>query len=137
MAPRRPTSREVSQPGDPSLQAPRRGNAAHEQEVGHTLGLDHQSTDGSSLNTCMDYYHNASADTLSIHPNQHDYDELGLIHAPLDSITTVKASPARTAAAVLDAPTASRARRVTEHHCAIAFGLCGCISYESRRPRVG
>ena len=43
------------------------------QEVGHTLGLDHQSTDGSSLNTCMDYYHNTSdADTLSTHPNQHD-----------------------------------------------------------------
>ena len=52
----------------------------------------------------MDYYHNASADTLSIHPNQHDYDELGIIYVPLDSITTVKASPARTAAAVPDAP---------------------------------
>ena len=86
----------------------------------------------------MDYFHNASgADTLSTHPNQHDYDELGIIYAPLDSITTVKASPARTAAAVLDAPSASRARRVTEHHSAIAFSLCGCISYESRRPRVG
>lgn len=60
------------------------------QEIGHTLGLDHQSTDGSSLNTCMDYYHNSSAsDTLSTHPNQHDYDELGIIYGHLDSFTTV------------------------------------------------
>jgi hypothetical protein len=75
------------------------------QEVGHTLGLDHQSTDGSSLNTCMDYYHNTSAtDTLSTHPNQHDYDELGIIYGHLDSSTTVAASAAATPAAVLDAP---------------------------------
>ena len=75
------------------------------QEVGHILGLDHQSTNGSSLNTCMDYYHNTSAtDTLSTHPNQHDYDELGIIYGHLDSGTTVAASPAATAAAVLDAP---------------------------------
>ena len=75
------------------------------QEVGHILGLDHQSTDGSSLNTCMDYYHNTSAsDTLSTHPNQHDYDELGIIYGHVDSSTTVSASPAATAAAVLDAP---------------------------------
>jgi len=75
------------------------------QEVGHTLGLDHQSTDGSSLNTCMDYYHNTSGtDTLSTHPNQHDYDELGVIYGHLDSSTTVAASPAATAVAVLDAP---------------------------------
>jgi hypothetical protein len=60
------------------------------QEIGHTLGLDHQDTSGISLNTCMDYYHNTSAsDTLSTHPNQHDYDELGIIYAHLDSTTTV------------------------------------------------
>jgi hypothetical protein len=63
------------------------------QEIGHTFGLDHQSTDGSSQNTCMDYYHNKSAsDTTSTHPNQHDYDELGIIYAHLDSTTTVGAS---------------------------------------------
>jgi hypothetical protein len=63
------------------------------QEVGHTLGLDHQSEDGSSLNTCMDYYHNTSAsDTLSTHPNQHDYDQLATIYSHLDSKTTVAAS---------------------------------------------
>ncbi len=60
------------------------------QEIGHTLGLDHQSTDGTSQNTCMDYYHNTSAkDTQSTHPNQHDYDELGTIYAHLDSFTTI------------------------------------------------
>ena len=63
------------------------------QEIGHTLGLDHQSTDGSSLNTCMDYYHNTSAsDTKSTHPNQHDYDELATIYTHLDSFTTIGSS---------------------------------------------
>jgi len=69
------------------------------QEVGHTLGLDHQSTDGTSLDTCMDYYHNTSAtDTLSTHPNQHDYDELSIIYSHLDSSTTVASSPAASSA---------------------------------------
>ncbi len=62
------------------------------QEVGHTFGLDHQSTDGSSQNTCMDYFSNTGANagsTLSTHPNQHDYDELVLIYQHLDSTTTI------------------------------------------------
>lgn len=59
------------------------------QEVGHTLGLDHQDESGVSLNTCMDYYHNTSAaDTKSTHPNQHDYNELATIYQHLDSTTT-------------------------------------------------
>jgi hypothetical protein len=75
------------------------------QEVGHTLGLDHQSTDGSWHDTCMDYYHNTSgSDWLSTQPNQHDYDELAIIYGHLDSTTTVAASRAATPAAVLDAP---------------------------------
>ncbi len=74
------------------------------QEIGHTFGLDHQSTDGSSLNTCMDYYHNTSdADTRSTHPNQHDYDELAIIYGHLDSGTSVGASPAA-AAGSADSP---------------------------------
>jgi hypothetical protein len=53
------------------------------QEIGHTLGLDHQSTTGASLDTCMDYYHNTSStDTVSTHPNQGDYDELSCIYDP-------------------------------------------------------
>ena len=58
------------------------------QEVGHTLGLDHQDEDSynTPLGTCMDY----SADpTLNQHPNQHDYDQLEFIYGHLDSITTV------------------------------------------------
>jgi hypothetical protein len=75
------------------------------QEVGHTLGLDHQSEDGSSQDSCMDYYHNTSnADTLSTHPNQHDYNELVSIYGHLDSSTTITASSAANAAGASDSP---------------------------------
>ena len=61
------------------------------QEVGHTLGLDHQDTSGASLGTCMDY----STSTSSQHPNQHDYDELVTIYSShLDSYTTVGSASA-------------------------------------------
>ena len=62
------------------------------QEVAHTFGLDHQSTTGSSLNTCMDYFSNTGANatsTLSTKPNLHDFDELNLIYSHLDSSSTV------------------------------------------------
>lgn len=62
------------------------------QEIGHTFGLDHQSTNGSSQNTCMDYFSNTGANagsTLSTHPNQHDYDELVTIYSHLDSSSTI------------------------------------------------
>ncbi|MEX2547009.1 MAG: hypothetical protein WD830_04380 [Chloroflexota bacterium] len=53
------------------------------QEIGHTFGLGHTSEDGSSQNTCMDYYHNTSAsDTQSTHPNAGDYDQLRCIYDP-------------------------------------------------------
>ncbi len=71
------------------------------QEIGHTFGLDHQSTDGSSLNTCMDYYHNTSkSDTQSTHPNAHDYDELSTIYSHRDTTTTVGSAPAGAGSAV-------------------------------------
>ena len=58
------------------------------QEVGHTLGLDHQDENFSNANlgTCMDY---ASDPSENQHPNQHDYDMLETIYAHLDSVTTV------------------------------------------------
>lgn len=58
------------------------------QEVGHTLGLNHQDEifDNSNLGTCMDYTNDPSTNQ---HPNQHDYDQLALIYAHLDSTTTV------------------------------------------------
>ena len=54
------------------------------QEVAHTFGLDHQSEDGSSLNTCIDYFSNTGANAgsaLSTKPNPHDFDELNTIYA--------------------------------------------------------
>ena len=61
------------------------------QEVGHTLGLDHQDEifDNPNLGTCMDYTNDPSANQ---HPNQHDYDELEAIYAHLDSVNTILAS---------------------------------------------
>jgi hypothetical protein len=58
------------------------------QEIGHTLGLDHQDEDFSNptLSTCMDY---TSDPTPNQHPNQHDYDELEAIYAHLDAVSTI------------------------------------------------
>ena len=78
------------------------------QEVAHTFGLDHQSTSGVSLDTCMDYFSNTGADagsTLSTKPNAHDFEELNTIYAHLDSSTTV---------AALTSPAASAASDVTD-----------------------
>jgi hypothetical protein len=73
------------------------------QELAHTFGLDHQSTSGISLNTCMDYFSNTGAyanSMLSTTPNRHDFDQLNLIYQQLDNTTTVAA----TAPMVLPAP---------------------------------
>ncbi len=67
------------------------------QEIGHTFGLGHTSEDGSSQNTCMDYFSNTGANagsTLSTRPNPHDYAQLEAIYAHLDSSTTIAASTA-------------------------------------------
>ena len=61
------------------------------QEIGHTFVLDHTSEDGSSQDTCMDYFSNTGANagsTLSTHPNAHDYQQLSSIYAHLDSFST-------------------------------------------------
>ena len=61
------------------------------QEVGHTLGLDHQDENfnNANLGTCMDYTNNPGTNQ---HPNKHDYDELVIIYTHLDSSTTVGAA---------------------------------------------
>ena len=67
------------------------------QEVGHTFGLGHTSEDGTSQNTCMDYFSNTGANatsTLSTHPNQHDYDQLATTYAHLDATATLAATSA-------------------------------------------
>lgn len=58
------------------------------QEVGHTLGLDHQDENfnNANLGTCMDYTNDP---TSNQHPNAHDYDELVTIYSHVDSTTTV------------------------------------------------
>ena len=64
------------------------------QEVGHTFGLDHQDEDFNNApivpHTCMDYFSPSANETVG--PNQHDYDELSLIYAHLDSTTTIGSS---------------------------------------------
>ena len=75
------------------------------REVAHTFGLDHQSTNGSSQNSCMDYFSNTGANagsTLSTRPNKHDFDELNIIYSHLDSTTTVASAVADTASRGVD-----------------------------------
>ena len=73
-------------------------NLAMCQEVGHTLGLDHQDEifNNTNLGTCMDYTDDPDGTLKSQlsneHPNQHDYDQLGTIYSHLDSITTLSQS---------------------------------------------
>jgi len=62
------------------------------QEVGHTFGLDHQSTDGSSQGSCMDY----STSPSSTAPNAHDYSELVTIYGHTDTYGTNSAFAAAT-----------------------------------------
>ena len=66
------------------------------QEVAHTFGLGHQSEDGSSQNSCMDYFSNTGAyanSTISTKPNSHDFAMLKDIYAHLDPTTTVASAP--------------------------------------------
>lgn len=51
------------------------------QEIGHDFGLGHTSEDGTSQNTCMDYYGNKSnSDWQSTGPNTHDFEQLETQH---------------------------------------------------------
>ena len=51
------------------------------QEVGHDFGLGHTSENGTSQNTCMDYYANQSdSDWTSTGPNSHDFAQLETQH---------------------------------------------------------
>jgi hypothetical protein len=63
------------------------------QEIGHDFGLDHQDENfnNANLGTCMDYTNDPSTNQ---HPNKHDYDELELMYAHLDSTSTAISSAA-------------------------------------------
>ena len=65
------------------------------QEVGHTLGLDHQDETfaNANLNTCMDYTNDP---TSNQHPNTHDYEMLETIYAHLDGTSLSTTVNART-----------------------------------------
>lgn len=77
----------------PTYNTPAWRNLVMCQEVGHTFGLDHQdeSFGNTPLGTCMDY---SSDPAPNQHPNAHDYEQLELIYAHLDSTTTVGSSTA-------------------------------------------
>lgn len=70
------------------------------QEGAHTFGLDHQNENfnDTNLGTCMDYTNDPDGTLYgqadNTHPNQHDYEELALIYAHLDSTTTLRSSSA-------------------------------------------
>jgi hypothetical protein len=74
------------------------------QEIGHTLGLDHQDEDFNNGDitpgTCMDYTSNPSGNE---HPNQHDYDQLVAIYNHVDAPATGLSSQAG-AGVDLDSP---------------------------------
>jgi Met-zincin len=59
------------------------------QEVGHTLGLDHQ-----YAASCMND-EDGLFDPTYVDPNQHDYDQLATIYSHLDSTSTVGRAQAR------------------------------------------
>jgi hypothetical protein len=75
----------------PTYNTPAWRNLVMCQEVGHLFGLDHQDENFTNppLGTCMDYTNDP---TPNQHPNAHDYEQLELIYAHLDSTTTVASS---------------------------------------------
>lgn len=73
------------------------------QEVAHTFGLGHQSTNGTSLNTCMDYFMNIGSyalDTRSTTPNSHDFEQLALIYNHVDTFNSYAVYPSSTSTAL-------------------------------------
>ena len=64
------------------------------QEIAHTFGLDHQDEDFSNANlgSCMDYTADPDGPPSNEHPNAHDFEQLELIYAHLDTFTTVGSS---------------------------------------------
>jgi hypothetical protein len=70
-------------------------------EVAHTFGLDHQSTDESSKNSCIDYFSNTGANagsTVNTKPNAHNFSELNTIYERHNTTTTIASVPGPMAA---------------------------------------
>jgi len=88
------------------------------QEVGHDFGLGHTSEDGSSQNTCMDYFSNTGANatsTVSTRPNQHDYDQLATSYGHADASTTIASSASSAKGPTLAEREDSRPYRTDRH----------------------
>lgn len=75
------------------------------QEVGHDYGLGHQDEDFATDNTnsCMDY---TSAPMGNEHPDNHDFEQLGLIYNHLESGAAVPSGSATTEVEPGDSPAA-------------------------------
>lgn len=61
------------------------------QEIAHGFGLGHTSEDGSSQNSCMDYYSNTGNNALdrrSTEPSYHDFEQLSLIYGHVEGGAT-------------------------------------------------
>lgn len=84
------------------------------QEIGHTLGLDHQDTTfgNANLGTCMDYTNTPLGPPSNEHPNQHDYDQLVSIYTHLDGAPTTGPTPPSNSGWKVDR---SRAEHVDAH----------------------
>jgi hypothetical protein len=61
------------------------------QEIAHDFGLDHQDEafSNANLGSCMDYTNDPDGPPSNEHPNAHDFEQIGIIYAHLDSITTI------------------------------------------------
>lgn len=68
----------------PTYNAPQKRQHVMCQEVGHDFGLGHQDESGADLGTCMDY----AIALDNQHPDAHDYEQLELIYAHLDSFNS-------------------------------------------------
>jgi len=96
------------------------------QEVGHTLGLDHQDTNftNANLGTCMDYTNSPTGGGTNgtkdnEHPNTHDYDELATIYSHTDSSTTVGQPAPATAAGESRAEWGREVARSSDGHTSV------------------
>jgi hypothetical protein len=76
------------------------------QEVGHTLGLDHQDENQTNpnLGTCMDYTRDPDGPPSNEHPNSHDYSQLVSIYSHTDGFNTTGPAGAGPALATGNAP---------------------------------
>jgi len=64
------------------------------QEIAHDFGLNHQDEtfNNTNLGSCMDYTSDPDGPPSNEHPDTHDFTQIGIVYAHLDSSTTVSSS---------------------------------------------